>query len=288
MIENPATAAVQPIRVRRIEHGRFSDRADVAAVEAPLQVILDGEPFAVVMRTPGDDLRLTAGFLFAESVVTSLADLAALTPGFGRSGEEIGAVAARLSPARARAWHEERPATSRRILTASACGLCGRATIESLRVHAAPLAADWTVEPDLILAAPRQLQGVQPGFARSGGLHAAGLFGRDGSLLASAEDIGRHNAVDKVIGRMLLEGRLPLSGTFLFVSGRASFEIVQKAWLAGIPIVGAVSAPSSFAIELAGESGITLLGFVRDGSLNAYSHVWRLEGGSSQPIEQPA
>jgi FdhD protein len=173
----------------------------------------------------------------------------------------------------------------RNIAAASACGLCGRVTIESLRADARPPAASWTLAPEVVAAAPARLRAVQRAFDESGGLHAAGLFDRSGALLASAEDVGRHNAVDKVVGRMLLERRLPLADAFLFVSGRASFEIVQKALLAGVPLVGAVSAPSSLAIELAAEMNMTLLGFVREGAFNIYTHAERIDAGRPAGVE---
>jgi FdhD protein len=164
----------------------------------------------------------------------------------------------------------------------SSCGLCGRVTIESLRVHAPAITADWTVSAGVIGALPPALHSAQAVFAETGGLHAAGLFGPTGSLEKVAEDVGRHNAVDKVIGRMLLEERLPLTRSILCVTGRTSYEIVQKACLAGIPIVGAISAPSSLAVELAEEAGITLLGFVRGATFNVYSHSRRIT--TDQPI----
>jgi FdhD protein len=160
----------------------------------------------------------------------------------------------------------------------ASCGLCGRVTIESLRVEAPEILADWTIHAGLIATLPDALRRAQAVFNETGGLHAAGLFDRSGNLEAMAEDVGRHNAVDKVIGRMLLEGRLPLGQSILFVSGRTSYEIVQKAFLAGIPVVGAVSAPSSLAVELAEEAGITLLGFVRGSTFNLYSHARRIAG----------
>jgi FdhD protein len=158
----------------------------------------------------------------------------------------------------------------------SSCGMCGRRTLESLTVVRDPLAARWTVHADIILSLPSILRSAQQAFSETGGLHAAGLFDRDGRLEMSAEDVGRHNAVDKLVGRRLLAGRVPLSQSLLFVSGRSSFEIVQKAFLAGIPLIGAVSAPSSLAIELARSAGITLLGFVREGRFNSYAHHDRI------------
>jgi FdhD protein len=164
----------------------------------------------------------------------------------------------------------------RQVTTNSSCGLCGRLTIESLRLDNPPLVCGWTVAADTLACMPDRLRAAQAVFDATGGLHAAGLFTRDGQLVDVAEDVGRHNAVDKVVGRMLMREALPLSHHVLFVSGRTSFEIVQKAFLAGIPVVGSVSAPSSLAIDLAEEAGITLVGFVRGTSFNIYSHPARI------------
>jgi FdhD protein len=165
----------------------------------------------------------------------------------------------------------------RQVAMNSSCGMCGRRSLESLEVSGAPLAVRWTVPTSVVVSMPATLRRNQQAFSETGGLHAAGLFDRSGNLVLSAEDVGRHNAVDKLVGAMLMKGRLPLQDFLLFVSGRSSFEIVQKAFLAGVPLVGAVSAPSSLAIELARTSGITLLGFVRDGRFNSYAHHERLQ-----------
>jgi FdhD protein len=249
---------------------------DAAATEEPLEVRLHGKPFAVIMRTPGADRDLAAGFLFAEGVITSAADVGAIEqcrhpehPEIANVvdvflvGGAVGSVAAHL---------DER----RRVLTTSSCGLCGRATIESLRVRAVPLPESWTIAPAFAASLPDRLRAFQTTFDETGGLHAAAVFDFDGRAVANAEDVGRHSAVDKTIGRLLLDGRLPLTCHVLVVSGRASYEIVQKAWLAGIACVCAVSAPSTLAIDLAQEAGITLLGFARGGSFNVYTHAGRI------------
>ena len=160
----------------------------------------------------------------------------------------------------------------------SSCGMCGRRTLESLDVTGAGVTARWRIPAALLAGLPATLREAQPVFTETGGLHAAALFHADGRLEASAEDVGRHNAVDKLVGRMLLAGRLPLEEMLLLVSGRSSFEIVQKAVLSGIPLIAAVSAPSSLAVDLARESGITLVGFLRDGRFNIYAHEWRVDG----------
>jgi FdhD protein len=249
---------------------------DLAAVEEPVEVRLHGKPFAVIMRTPGDDRALAAGFLFSEGIV--------------RSAEDIGAVEHCRHPDRPHAQNivdvyllgdaaatlEHVLAQRRNVLANSSCGVCGRLTIESLRTRLDPLILQWSVPAATAAELPRLLRKRQRIFEGTGGLHACGLFRPDGRCEFSAEDVGRHNAVDKVMGTMLLEERMPLGEYALVVSGRASYEIVQKSWTAGIGLICAVSAPSSLAIELAAEAGITLLGFVRDGGFNVYSHPRRV------------
>jgi FdhD protein len=227
------------------------------------------------MRTPGADGDLAAGFLFSEGVVAEAGEIQRIET--GKSPNEVDVS---LAPSRA-AVVPELLSQRRQVVMNSSCGMCGRRTLESLAVNRAPLSISWTVSADVIQSLPAALGAFQRAFAETGGLHAAGLFDRMGQLELSAEDVGRHNAVDKLIGRMLLGGRLPLDQSLLFVSGRSSFEIVQKAFLAGIPVVGAVSAPSSLAIELARSAGMTLLGFVRDGRFNSYAHHERVRVSES-------
>jgi FdhD protein len=274
----PERAQHRSVRVIRVGRKARPEgwATDLAAVEEPLEVRLHGKPFAVIMRTPGSDRALAAGFLLSEGVVRTI--------------DEIGAVEHCRHPDRPEGHNvvdvylmgeavrslDERLAERRNVPGSAACGLCGRVTIESLRTRATRLDITWTTTKDLLAAMPDRLRERQRVFDDTGGLHAAGLFRPDGCCEMSAEDVGRHNAVDKVIGSMLLEDRLPLAGHALVVSGRTSYEIVQKAWLAGIGLLAAVSAPSSLAIDLADEAGITLLGFVRDGGFNIYSHPSRL------------
>jgi len=262
---------VRSLRVTRVSPDGRTTGPDVAATEEPMEVRVGGEAFAVIMRTPGADRELTAGFLHAERVILSTDDLASID----RDVEHRNVMHVRLSEPRAAARASD-PDARRRVVTNSSCGLCGRVTIESLKVDAPPIGSEWTVSRHVIAELPDRLRRAQAVFEETGGLHAAGLFDADGVLKIATEDVGRHNAVDKVVGRMLLDGRLPLSNSILFVSGRTSYEIVQKAFLAGIPIVAAVSAPSSLAVELAEEAGITLLGFVRDSTFNVYSHARRI------------
>jgi FdhD protein len=267
-----ATARLaRQVSVLHVAPGARSVRRDMTATEEPLQIRLCGNPFAIVMRTPGADPDLAAGFLLAERVVREAGDVARMAV----DPEAQNTLDVTLAGPRASELPrllEER----RQVIASSACGLCGRLTIESLRAEAPAISAAWTIAPRLMSRLPERLRASQQVFDATGGLHAAGLFDRTGGLRAYAEDVGRHNAVDKVLGRMLLLARLPLDESILFVSGRTSFEIVQKAHLAGVPIVGSVSAPSSLAVELAEEVGITLLGFVRGDAFNAYAHHWRL------------
>jgi FdhD protein len=268
------TGTTRTIDVVRVRAGERSAATDCAAAEEPLEVRLHGRPFAVIMRTPGADRELAAGFLFAERVVTAADDLGAIRhctdPDAAEAANVIDVTLTDASRVDA-AFAEKRQVT-----TSSACGMCGRRTIDSLASDVAPLAAEWTIPPAALPPLPGRLRAVQSVFEETGGLHAAGLFTRDGTLLDAAEDVGRHNAVDKIVGRMLMRDALPLSECLLFVSGRTSFEIIQKAVFAGIPLVASVSAPSSLAIDLADRMGITLAGFVRGDAFNIYAHPGRV------------
>jgi FdhD protein len=269
---------VRSFNVVRVRGGRREGDVDRAATEEPLEIRLHGRPFAVIMRTPGADRDLAAGFLLAEQVISGSDDLGTIEycterPPVARPTLQENIVNVTLMD---QARVERALADRRQVTTNSSCGMCGRRTIESLTADVAPVASTWTMPAPILLRLPERLRAAQAGFDETGGLHAAGLFTPDGQLADHAEDVGRHNAVDKVVGRMLLRDALPLSRHLLCVSGRTSFEIVQKAVLAGVPIVAAVSAPSSLAIELAHESGITLIGFVRGDSFNIYAHPERI------------
>ena len=251
--------------------------ADRAVTEEPLEIRLHDRPFAVIMRTPGADRELAAGFLLSEGVLKTPDDLGTLEHCTDPSAEHPeNVINATLMNGSADAL-ERLLASRRQVTTNSSCGMCGRLTIESLRADTPAIRTDWRVPAGALIAIPDRLRAAQHVFDETGGLHAAGLFANDGHLDAMAEDVGRHNAVDKVIGRMLMQDRLPLSDRLLFVSGRTSFEIVQKAFLAGVPMVAAVSAPSSLAIELARDSGVTLVGFLRGQNFNIYAHPERIE-----------
>ena len=291
--------AFRPVNVTRVRDGARTAVSDRAATEEPLEVRLHGRPFAVIMRTPGADRELAAGFLLAERVLKCADDLGTIEyctapgPPERRRMREPGAQAeagrdlpaddavvaeniVNVTLASGAAAVDRFLADRRQVMTNSSCGLCGRVTIESLRSDVPALECDWTIDRATIAALPDRLRAAQDVFDETGGLHAAGLFTTDGRLETAAEDVGRHNAVDKVIGRMLMQERLPLSQHLLFVSGRTSFEIVQKALIAGVPIVASVSAPSSLAIDLAIASGVTLVGFVRGDGFNIYAHAGRI------------
>jgi FdhD protein len=258
------------VRLVDVQRGRGDGETDLVAVESPLDVRLNGEPFAVVMRTPGADRDLALGFLHSEGLVRRAADVTRVD----QDGDIVNVVFAReRGDAVAAAL-----GSARHVTATAACGVCGRRDLDYLDGEAVMPAA-WLVPAGTISLLPAALSDTQSAFAQTGGLHAAGLFDLDGRLHASAEDVGRHNAVDKLVGAMLAAGRLPLSNLLLLVSGRASFEIVQKAWRAGIPLVASVSAPSSLAIDIARRAGMTLVGFVRDGRFNVYTHPARVEYG---------
>ena len=267
---SPAFRHVEIERVGRVDRQAITDRA---ACEEPLEVRLDDEPFAVVMRTPGADEELVAGFLLAEQIIRSADDLATIQI-LPASNDAAGTIASvTLAAGRRR---EDAARRRRQVAQTSSCGMCGRPTIDSIGVDLPAIGAEWVVTLEAVLALPDRLRMTQKAFDETGGLHAAGLFDLAGTLVESREDVGRHNAVDKVVGHMLLERRLPLSMHVLFVSGRTSFEIVQKAHLAGIPLVASVSAPSTLAIDLAARAGITLVGFVRGETFNVYTHGSRI------------
>ena len=241
-----------------------------------MEVRVNGASFAVIMRTPGADRDLAAGFLLAEDVIRGGHELATIEYCEDAEADArentlnvtvIGEAVERLNI---------RLGERRQVMMTSSCGLCGRRTIESLRSRAQSVAGHWTVSADVIRSLPTTLRRAQDVFETTGGLHAAGLFALDGRLTMLAEDVGRHNAVDKVVGRRLLEDGLPLDQSLLMVSGRTSFELVQKSLLAGVPLIAAVSAPSSLAIELAEQAGVTLCGFLRGDTFNVYAHGHRI------------
>lgn len=269
--------------IRRTRVTRFAagaepvEREDSLAVEEPLEVRVNGSSFSVTMRSPGDDFDLVAGFLVSEGVIWSAEQLASMRfcAGTDEQGlQTFNVIDAELSPGTA----PPDLSLERHVYTSSSCGICGTASIDAVHkaTHFGRL-DDETVWPATLLGSlPDRLREHQKVFDRTGGVHAAGLFDADGQLLCLREDVGRHNAVDKVVGWALREGKLPLRGTALQVSGRASFELVQKAHMAGIGVLAAVSAPSSLAVEHAESAGMTLLGFSRNGSFNTYAGTHRI------------
>jgi len=269
-----------PVQIARWRAGDWRDDRDQVAAEEPLQLSLDGKPLSIVMRTPGNDLELALGLLWAERVIGSLDDVARV-----RMSAEAQEDEPRVSLANdliesnhvdvyLRTSGGRRP--ERSFLASSACGVCGATTVESLALDFASLAPGPTVGAAVLPGLSDRLREQQRIFESTGGLHAAGLFDERGELQLLREDIGRHNAVDKIVGRSLLEGRLPLRRSVLAVSGRAGYEVVQKAVAAGIPILAAVGAPSSLAVATAERFGMTLVGFLRDDRFNVYAAPERI------------
>lgn len=246
---------------------------DVVAVEEPLEIRVDGSPLAVTMRTPGEDEELALGFLYGEGLVD--------TPRRAGPSDDLAANVVEVEGPLLRDPGE------RRFYTTSSCGVCGKGAMEEVAVRCPPLPEGPVLPRELVADLPERLR--QPTFERTGGLHATGLFDANGELLLIREDVGRHNAMDKIVGRALLEGRLPLHDHVLCVSGRQSFELIQKAAVAGAPVLVGVGAPSSLAIRLAQDRGMTLCGFARGGRMNVYTRAERVAGaaahspGASQP-----
>ncbi len=266
-----------------------SRRADLLAVEEPLEIRVGGTPLAVTMRTPGNDVELAAGFLVSEGIIAGGADFHSAIhcggPGTGGDGNTYNVLDVTLAPG------IPAPEPNRNFFTTSSCGVCGKASIDAVEtVSSYDVAGDaTTLDAEMLTRLPDELRARQSVFDKTGGLHAAALFDAvTGELLVVREDVGRHNAVDKVIGWAVLGDRLPLSGTVLQVSGRTSFELVQKAVMAGIPILAAVSAPSSLAVELAEASGLTLVGFLRGASMNVYSRADRIVVATASPLPEGA
>jgi len=272
--------AAPAVRIRKWTAGRWSESPDAVVTEEPLQLMLDGSPLSVVMRTPGDDIELALGLMFAEGSVRSLDEVRLLKisaeSGESARGVRVEASLMESNQVDLHLARAQRRRPERSMLSSSACGVCGAVLIEDLRRDLAPLPAGPQVDPMLLPPLVERLREGQGVFERTGGLHAAGLFSADGELICMREDVGRHNAVDKVVGRMLLDGKLPASETVLVVSGRAGYEIVQKSITAGIPVLAAVGAPSSLAVSLSREFNQTLVGFLRGDRFNVYAAGERL------------
>jgi FdhD protein len=253
-----------PLATTRVDVLRIPEGAarDVVAVEEPLEIRIGGEPVAVTMRTPGHDEELALGFALSEG----------LQPEAARLSDDLAANAVELV-----APEFDAARLARSFYTSSSCGVCGKGALEAVAVEAPRVESDLRVPAAIVSSLPDRLRASQEAFEATGGLHATGLFAADGELLCLREDVGRHNAMDKVIGWAFRDGRLPLRSSVLCVSGRLSFELVQKAAVAGCPILVAVGAPSSLAVELAADRGVTLCGFVRGGRMNVYTEPWRID-----------
>jgi FdhD protein len=257
-VEAPLYSAAA-VEVVRLPGGRAEP--DRVAVEEPLEIRIAGRPVAVTMRTPGNDEELALGFCLSEGISAQRASLPA-----DLAANTVEVEAAAFDPSR----------VERHFYTSSSCGVCGKGALEAVAVEAPRVESDLRVPFALLAALPERLRAAQAAFAVTGGLHATGLFSPGGELLCLREDVGRHNAMDKVLGWAFMEGRLPLAQGILCVSGRLSFELVQKAAIAGCPHLVAVGAPSSLAVELGADRGLTLCGFARDGRLNVYTELWRV------------
>jgi FdhD protein len=264
--------SLQPTRVTEWKDGHLLPHDDDLAAEEPLEIRIGETPLTVTMRTPGHDEELAAGFLWSEGIIDDPAQIASLRAYVTSAAGKTNGVQVEL-----RGCEFDAGEVQRNFFAASSCGICGKASIEAIRrrgLRAPNL--DFTFDPELLCTLPDKLRDAQTVFSRTGGLHAAALFDSAGNLVLLREDIGRHNAVDKVIGWALLQGQLPLSQHGMLVSGRGGFEIVQKALSAGLPVLASVSAPSSLAVQLARELGLTLIGFLRGRRFVVYSGESRL------------
>lgn len=265
------TPGTRTLEVTRLGPDGSQTFNDQVAVEEPLEIRVAGDTLSVTMRTPGHDRELALGFLWAEGIIASLAEVSAVAH-CGRTGDAGRQNTIEITPAPGARFAMPEDAMARRgTLTTSACGVCGRKSIDDLLARCTPLATHARMTKLAVLAAIESLRARQPIFARTGGCHGAALVDLAGSPVATFEDVGRHNAVDKLVGAQLLAGKIPAADHALIVSGRTSFEIVQKAIAAGIPIVVGISAASSLAIDTARRAGVVLVGFVRDASLVVYA-----------------
>lgn len=267
--------ALREIRRTSADGSAEEPARDAVAVEEPLEIRVDGEPLAVTMRTPGEDEELAVGFLAGEGLVSGRDDVVSV----GLTHD----LAAGVVEVRTRMGLKRDPSAERRFYLSSSCGVCGKAALEFVSQEAPPSAPGEPATPQAVLDMPGVARDRQAAFDRTGGIHATALFEPSGRLLVLREDVGRHNAMDKLIGGAWLEGELPLSSRIALLSGRLSFELVQKAARAGIPVLAGVSAPSSLAADLAQEAGITLVGFVRGRRFNVYTHGRRVGAAACVP-----
>jgi FdhD protein len=272
-----------PAKISRYSNGRLVEKADDLAAEEPLEIRIEGQSIAVMMRTPGHDRELAAGFLVSENIIRSMDDIFEITIcGENPTGsDETNLASVTLkNPARFDAKK-----FSRNLFSSSSCGICGKTSIEAIAKQFPPIDSNFQIPGNLLLELPARLSAAQETFQLTGGLHACALFEKDGALLALREDVGRHNALDKLIGHALLENRLPLDRQILLLSGRVSFEMVQKALAGGIAIIAAISAPTSLAVEFARTNNQTLIGFLRGNEMNVYAGAERiLSVGRDGPV----
>lgn len=267
------SAAVIPVPVGRIEGSTASRVTDALAVEEPLEIRLGGQSLSITMRTPGDDVELATGFLFSEGIIGDISQIRSAGPPDDGNPNIIVIQLVSSEP-------QARIQAQRNFLMTSACGVCGKASLRDLKVSDCPVLPTDGIqfEPGMIQTLPDRLRQMQRAFNTTGGLHAAARFNLQGELESIREDVGRHNALDKLIGAALMEHSVPIRHSLLLVSGRASFELVQKALVAGFPMLAAIGAPSSLAVEIAESSGMTLIGFLRSGSFNVYAGSHRICG----------
>ncbi|MBX2955511.1 MAG: formate dehydrogenase accessory sulfurtransferase FdhD [Cyclobacteriaceae bacterium] len=274
---------VRPVEIIKVTANNRELVSDLVATEEPLEIRIgygqlterQQKSLSVTMRTPGHDFELALGFLFTEGVIQSLDQVESIKycEDVGRAEERENVVRVELKPEVIIDFEK----LQRNFYTTSSCGVCGKSSIEAVKVNCTAISVNERINADLIHTLPEKLREAQRVFEHTGGLHASGLFNLKGELILLREDVGRHNALDKVVGAMLLKNELPLSNYMLLVSGRTSFELVQKAALAGIPLLAAVGAPSSLAVNLAEDCGMTLIGFIRDGKFNIYSGKERID-----------
>lgn len=282
-------ALVAPVTVLKVVGEHTTEAPDLLAVEEPLEIRLgfgplhdrQQRPVSVTMRTPGHDEELAMGFLFTEGIIQQPADVLSCRHCVQDAAKEGNVMRVELHPDVLVDWSR----LERNTFTSSSCGLCGKATIEAvMALSPGPLTSDLTVEPALLHALPERVRAFQRAFAHTGGIHAAALFDAAGTLLFVREDIGRHNALDKLIGAAFWQNQLPLSQYGIFLSGRIGVELVQKSWLAGVPLLAAVGAPSSLAVQMAQEAGMTLAGFLRNERFNLYSKPTRVRVSRPEPV----
>lgn len=273
MSTKAADSEVMRVSMSRLHrHGEPESLEDITAREEPLEIRVEGRSVAVVMRTPGHDAELTAGFLVTEGVVQKPRDVLEITQCPVTTDSKGNIVDVLLGSAVVN-WDS----LTRHVFSASSCGLCGKTSIDSVFQKFQPVTSDWQVSPEVIWSLPDKLRAAQETFSKTGGLHASAIFDLEGNLVVLREDVGRHNALDKVLGYGLLNGLLPFDRHILLVSGRVSFEIIQKALAGGIALVAAISAPSSLAVEFAETANQTLVGFLRGSTMNVYTHPRRLK-----------